>query len=116
MWGHGSGQVVLGRLQGEERGRALGMAETGVLDDQRPEEIHGALGQAADGEDGHLPTGGNAGPAQGVVVWCSQRALRHDDEDRITRDAGCKQVQEPPNGSGGLAARVFHPWQWHEES
>jgi hypothetical protein len=81
----------------------VGLAEARLLGNQRPEEVHHPPGQAAYGQDGHLPSGCQLWEADGFVVGGGQGALGHDYQNRPGRDAGGEQVQETPDASGGLA-------------
>ncbi len=81
----------------------VGLAEARLLGDQRPEEVHHPPGQAAYGQDGHLPSGCQFWAAEGFVVRRGQGALGHDHQNRPGRDARVEQVQETPHTGGGLA-------------
>ena len=94
--------VVLGRLQGEEGRRIIRMGKARLLGDQRPEEIDHPLGQAADGEDGHLPAGIDGRPVEGIVVGRGQRALGDDDQNAPGWDARLQQVQKTGDSGGRL--------------
>ena len=100
---HQAGHIVLGRLQREKGGGSVGMTESALLDHQRPEEINRALGQAADGRDGHLPASADGRAAQRLVVGGGQRALGHDHQNGIGWDARFDQAQEAGHGGGRLA-------------
>ena len=98
-----AGHVILSRLQGEESGRLVRLADTRLLGNQWPEEVHRLLGQATDGGDCYLPAGPHGRAAEGFVVRRGQRALGHEHQDRLGADAGVEQVEETPDSSGGLA-------------
>ena len=107
-----AGHVILSRLQGEKGGRLIWLAEARILGDQRPEEIHRLLGQAADGGDCYLPAGPHGRAAEGFVVRRGQRALGREHQDRPGADTRVEQVEETPDTGGGLAGTG---WAFQED-
>jgi len=98
-----AGHVVLGCLQREEGGREVGVGEAGLLGDERPEEVHHALGQPADGEDGHQAPCVHGRAAKRFVVGGRECALGDEDEDGARRDAGAEQAEQVRDGGGRFA-------------
>ncbi len=89
-----AGQEILRGFQGKKSRRLLGVGKTGQLGRHRPEQLHHALAQAAQGDDIGRSAGRKIRLAQRIVIGNRQRSLRDQDEDFFGRDAGIQQVPQ----------------------
>ncbi len=96
--------VILGRLEGQENRRLVGVGKTGRLGGQRPEQVDHAARQSADCGERDLPARADIGSAQGGLVGCLQGALGGQDEDGIGRNALGEQTAQAFHSDGRLAA------------
>jgi hypothetical protein len=80
------------------------MRETGPLHDQGPEEIDGALGQAADSKQRDLAPSIDCGTVQRFVVRGGQRALRGEDQNGACRHTPIKQMEQTRHADRCLAS------------
>ena len=83
------------------------VGEACLLGDERSKKGKHALGQAADGKDGGLPSAGKSRVVYDLVERFSQAALRHQHKDGISRNAPFDQRQHALHGSACFTASGF---------
>ncbi len=110
--------LILAGFQGQKRGFARAVGETGAVGEQRPVELDGLLSQAGKRGDAHGSAGGHpdAVGVQRCMVGGCQRALRQQHQDVVPAHAFLLQQLAQVGdscrgfaGAEGAGEEVFGP-------